>query len=70
MKDIADGLFYVAQLDGKTFGCLGLKKFENNSGKSITECKHKQNKNIPFPQKHGKKKPALFPTQDFFTEEV
>ena len=30
LKDIADGLFYVAQLEGQTFGCLGLKKFENN----------------------------------------
>ncbi len=30
MKDIAAGLFYVAQLDGQTVGCLGLKEFENN----------------------------------------
>ena len=29
-KDIADGLFYVGELDEKIIGCLGLKKFENN----------------------------------------
>ena len=30
IKDISDGLFYIAENDEKAVGCFGLKKFENN----------------------------------------